>query len=369
MSELCMKEQTVLTIKDVEGVPSEIVKINNEELLPLSLRKECTMEKLNEWLKRRSIPETREGLKEVKEEFGTGWMINKNYLSLSDQYWLKKRTETWKKINYFSNNYSQDIGKMFFTPWQLNQNRFNSDSPDLTTGGVLRKRWAQNPDKTSYLLKAESKATHQEPLSEVLVSVLCEQLGIIQSAGYDLFIEGTTMCSKCENFITPDTDLVTADQIYFDEERKDNESVFDHLLRMCELYDIPDAEEYLKALVFIDKCSGNEDRTLSNIGFIRDINTMKFIGPAPLYDCANAYWNTKSVNNNVVKSNLFGDIDPSVYSFIKNKCDLNFLTRDYGYKKLIGAYPCITDVKKENLIDAISKRNKKMCEKQPDFLR
>lgn len=360
MSELCLKDQVVLTLKDVEGVPSSIVKINNEELLPLCLRKECSFDKLMEWMNQRNIPQNREGLEEMKAEFGDSFLVNKNYASLSDHYWLKKRTENYKKVNYFTNLYSRDIGDMAFKPWVITHNRINSDSPDLTTNGILKKRWVQNPDKTSYLVKAESKITHQEPLNEVLVAVLAEQLGIIDCVKYELHIEGTTMCSKGDNFITWDTDLVPASYIYYQEERQDNETVFDHLLRMCELFDIPNAEDFLNAMVFIDNITANEDRNLSNIAFIRDINTMKFIGPAPLFDCAAAYWNTKKIND-AVKSKLFGDVEVNVFNAMKNKCDLNLLTKDYGFKKLIQSYPCITEVKKENLIAEIKNRNNRLC--------
>ncbi|MBO4847148.1 MAG: hypothetical protein IKS48_09020 [Eubacterium sp.] len=360
MSELCLKDQTVLTLKDVEGVPSDIIRIDNQELLPISLQKECTMEKLVEWLDKRSMPNTREGLDLVKEEFGEDWMRNKNHASLSDHYWLKKRTETYKRINFFDNTYSLDIGNMFFEPWVVPVNKINSNSPDLTTSGVLRKRWYQNPDNSSFLLKAESKETHQEPLSEVLVSVLCEQLQIIDAVKYDLYVEGTTMCSKCDNFITMDTDLVLASHIYYSEPKGDNESVFSHLLKMCEKFDIPGAEEFLQGVVFIDSITGNEDRNLGNIGFIRDINTMKFIGPAPLFDSANAYWNTKNVNN-AVKSKLFGDVESAIFNNLKKKFNLSALSKDYGYKQLITSYPCISPTKKDNLITEISKRNMRLC--------
>ncbi len=361
MSELCLKDQTVLTLKDIEGVPREILKINNPELLPICLKQNCTMENFQKWLKLRGIPDNREGLKEVIERFGSKWLTNKNYLSLSDHYWLKKRTENWKKVNFFTNTYSKNVGNMFFEPWKITRAPSSETSPDLTTNGIVRKKWIQNPDKTSYLVKAGSPETNQDPLNEVLVAALVEQLGVIDCVNYDLTIEGSIMCSKGDNFITVDTDLVPAEQIYYYEAREENESVFNHLVRMCELFDIPNAEEYLKWLVFIDKLTANTDRNLSNIGFIRDVNTMKFIGPAPMFDCGNAYWNTKNINNNAVKSNLFGDVEGNIYNELHKKCDLSSLKKDYGYKKLIHNYPTISNQKKDNLIDAITKRNNRLC--------
>lgn len=360
MSELCLKDEVVLTLKDIEGVPSEIQKIVNPELLPICLKNECTMEQLNKWLESRNMPNNREGLAEVVADFGDKWQINKNFASLNDHYWIKKRSETWKRINFFSNIYSKDIGDIFFTPWTVNK-RIDSFSPDLTTNGLLKKRWLQNADKTSSLVKAASIATKQEPLNEVLVSVLVEQLGIecVKSAGYDFHIEGTTMCSISNNFITLDTELVPAHYIYYTEKREESESIYKHLLKMCELYDIPNAEDFINWVIFIDNITGNEDRNLSNIAFLMDVNTRKFIGPSPLFDCGNAYWNTKSVND-AVKSKMFGDVSAQITESLKKKCKFDEIAGNKGYKKIIWDYPCITDIKKENLCEAIEKRNRNL---------
>ena len=361
MSELFLKNEKVLTLKDIEGVPREVVKVDASELLPLCLKKECTTEKFFEWLGKRNINPQREGLKDIVDKFGDTWLVNKNYLSLSDQYWIRKRDEQWKSENYFTNRYCPDVGDITFSPWHFKGRKINGDSPDLTTNGILKKRWRQNDDKTSYLVKAGSLAAHQEPLSEVLVSVLAEKLGGLKSAGYSLCVEGTQMCSRCDNFIDVSTELVPAAYFYYDEERKPTETVYDHLVHMCEKMEIPGAREYVDWMIFIDNLTGNEDRNLGNIGFIRDIDTMKFIGPAPLYDCGNAYWSTKKVGD-AIKSKFFHGIEGKILSKMKKKYDLEELFRDESYKKLISAYPEITDRKKEKLIDAIEQRNKQLIE-------
>ncbi len=363
MAELWLKNNKVLTIKDIGGVLKDISKVDNPELLPLCLRKECTWETFNKWLKNRSIPDNREGIKEVIEKNGDKWREIKNYASLSDQYWIKKRDETWKKVNFFTNIYPQTIGKLFFEPWGQASKRIE-DTPDQTTNGVLRKRWIQDPEtKKSSLVKAGSRKFKQEPLSEVLVSVFVEQLGKIQSAGYDLYIEGGMMCSICENFITEDTELVPASYIYFDEEKGKNEKCYEHLIKMCEKHEIPEAEEYIKWLIFIDKYTGNTDRNLSNIAFIRDINTMKFIGPSPLYDCGNAYIDTKKMNDNA-RGELFGDVEDNIIKHLKADIDMEAIFKGYGYKKIISTYPDITDTKKENLIGIIGKINNNMLKER-----
>lgn len=365
MSELFLKDEKVMTLKDIDGVPCEIQRVDSPELLPICLESDCSNESFQKWLKYRSIPENREGLKDVIEEHGKTWLDNKNYASLSDHYWIKKRSETYKRVNFFTNVYPKMIGDMFFKPWTLEkQRKYEINSPDLTTGGILMKKWDQNSDKSSYLVKAGSIESHQEPLSEVLVSVLAEQLKIIPCVKYDMWVEGVTICSKCDNFVTIDTDFVPAYQIYESVKRDDSETIYKHLLKMCEKYDIPGAKEFVDGMIFIDSITGNEDRNLSNFGFLRDIKTMKFIGPAPLFDSGSAYWSTKKIND-AVKSKMFGDIESSIMKILKGKVDLSILKNYELFQKLISKYPGITDEKKENLINAIKKRNTILTMEKP----
>ncbi len=360
MSDLYLKDNKVLTLKDVEGVPCEVLRIDAPELLPVFLKDNCTSENFRKWLSQRAIPSTREGLDRMKERFGQEWLVNKSYATLTDQYWIKWRSETWKKVNFFNNIYDKDVGDMAFKPWDMAvQKRYRNNTPDVTTGGILMKRWLQNADRTSFLVKAGSLQTHQEPLSEVLVSVFAEQLNQIPCVKYDMWVEGVTMCSKCDNFITEDLELVPASAIYYKKERREDESIYLHLIRACEEYEIPDAQHFLDWMIFIDNVTGNEDRNLNNIGFLRDSNTMKFIGPAPLYDSGNAYWSTKKIND-AVKSKMFGDVENKIFQNLCGRCDYEGIVKSSSFNKLVESYPGITDEKKENLISAINERNKRL---------
>lgn len=364
MSELFLKDKLVITFRDVGGEPMDIKKVEAPELLPLCLRSKCTMDNVRTWLKKRGMPDKREGLDDMKAEFGDRWLHPKNYLSLTDQYWIRKRTETWKRINFFTNFYSPDIGDMAFKPWTVSGRKINSASPDLTTGGILKKRWLQKEDKTSMLIKASSRAAHQDPLNEVLVSVLTEKLGVVKSAGYDLWIEGTQMCSRCDNFVNENTELVPASYIYFEKPRDEkNENVYTHLLRMCDLYEIEGAKDYIDWVIFIDSLTGNEDRHLTNIAFLRDVNTLKFIGPSPLFDCGNAYWNAKKINGGV-KSKLFGDVEEAIVNTRKEMCDLKGALSNEGVHRLIQDYPGLSDERKDALTAAITERNLRMLNNQ-----
>lgn len=361
MAELWLKENKVLTFRQEGGAAVSIGKIENPELLPLCLSRECTVEKFNIWLGKRSIPVEREGMDEMKKEFsryGTDWNISRNKASLSDHYWIRNRTEEWRRVNFFTRRYSPDIGDMAFKPWCMGKKKIDTNSPDLTTNGILKKRWKQNDDMTSYLVKAGSKITHQEPLSEILVSVLLEQLKIIPFVRYDLCVEGVTICSRCENFIGLNTELVPASYIYFLEERDPKISIYSHLLKMCDKFGIVGAREFIDGMIFIDSITGNEDRNLGNIGFIRDINTLK-ISIAPLFDFGAAYWSSGNINKKI-KSKTFGDVEKRIFEKLKKKCDTDKIMKNSKYKRCIECYPGISFSRKEDLISSISKRNNEL---------
>ena len=123
----------------------------NECYAPFGLIKDDNIDKnnFNKWWKNRQIPASRNGLKEFlyksdlydKDNFDL--LDAKAYcLSLSDQYWVKKVDEDilWEDINFFDNEFSEDIGKILFdggkTPLKLNLN-----TPDMTSNGNYEKRW------------------------------------------------------------------------------------------------------------------------------------------------------------------------------------------------------------------------------------
>ena len=142
-----------------------------------------------------------------------------------------------------------------FYPWRATR-RIRNLSPDLTTGGISKKRWRQNKDNTSYLIKAGSTATHTSPLSEILVSILCEKLEI-PCVKYDLCVEGTEICSRCDNMITEDTELVSAADIYHLGPRRDGETPYAHLLHECKKLEIPDAEKRINHIILVGNLTGN----------------------------------------------------------------------------------------------------------------
>ena len=85
----------------------------------------------------------------------------------------------------------------------------------------------------------------QEPLNEVMASVICERLGI-PYVSYDLTWEEDLPYSICADFVTKQTELVSAWHIMQTRKKGNDVSIYQHYINCCETYSMfGDAEEYI----------------------------------------------------------------------------------------------------------------------------
>lgn len=272
----------------------------NEDYAPFGLIKMNEIDKVefNKWWKNRQIPASRKGLKEVlhnsnvydKDNFDL--LDAKAYcLSLSDQYWVKGVDEeiSWESINFFDNEFSEDIGKILFNGGKTALN-LNLNTPDMTSNGNYEKRW-KIIDGERYLLKAGSKIYNQEPFNELIATKLYERLlNKDEYVEYSVIFDDDKAISKCKNFITKNTELVPAWKINEYYEFLDDEDKYTHYIRCLNNLGIKDAETLTDKIIVCDYIIANKDRHFNNFGVIRDVNTLKFIGVAPIFDNGCSLW-------------------------------------------------------------------------------
>jgi hypothetical protein len=284
---------------------AKVTKILNPEYLPVSLsvNSQTFRADLNEWFGGRSIPASRDGLRDALDrisQISDECYFNKNQLiikalglSLSDQYWINPEGNlSWEEVNFFNNPFSDDVGEIFFGGVAADDKELDFMSPDNTSDGWLKKRW-RIIDEKRCLIKAGSGVIAQEPVNEALASKMLEKLGTIPYVKYELHIAGDKPFCVCENFITPETELVTANQISNYEKRPNHVSKYEHLLNCCAKLGINGAREYMDFMLVFDNLIMNEDRHLNNFGAIRNVDTLKFEGMAPLFDSGTSFWNNE----------------------------------------------------------------------------
>ena len=173
-------------------------------------------ERLEGWWNERSIPASRTGVKNLLEAAGVPdarMLTTKSLgLSLSDHYWIRPEGShiEWDAVNFFDNPFSDDIGDLLFgKPKRMD---IDYKSPDSTSDGNLMKRWRLIGGRRC-LVKSGS-GNMQEPANEVVASRIMDVLGI-DHAKYSILRDGNALYSVCEDFVTKDTELVSAHEVYW----------------------------------------------------------------------------------------------------------------------------------------------------------
>lgn len=279
------KNTPVLEVEYMSGVGvfTNIYALYNTDYMPYHLYVSCV--ELSEWFKNRGIPSFRDQLDLLMHRLNVhapSELLDKAFgLSLSDQYWLKPidLDISYDKINFFENDfeYAPFMDASLSKNSDCIQNESSLYSPNNTTDGMLRKAWIIE-DGIRYLLKGGYKSETLQPFNEVLASEICRRLGF-DHVEYSLAIYKDMVVSKCPCFIDINTELVTGRQIM-----DDSIDDYDSYIKKLESEGIEDARIKMENMFILDYLMLNEDRHLNNFGIIRNVNTLKWVDVAPIFD-------------------------------------------------------------------------------------
>lgn len=286
----------LLELDESTGTISGVSEVFAPEHLPVGIgfvQGRVDRASLNAWWTGRSIPASRSGLREALDVLGIPFpqlLLTKSYgLSLSDQYWIRPEDVRlrWEDVNFFDNPFSEDIGNILFGEVE-NREEFQLSSPDNTSDGWLKKKWAILGGKRC-LVKGGSGAIQQEPYNEVLASAVMRRLSV-PHVPYTLMLHREYPYSVCEDFVTRDTELVSAWRIAQTRKKPNHESAYQHFVNCCDALGITRMPDFLDRMLTIDYIIANEDRHMNNFGAIRKADTLEWTGPAPVYDCGTSLW-------------------------------------------------------------------------------
>ena len=276
-----------LTIDEKGGTLIDVHDVRTPEHLPVGTRHGDGVDvvDLRSWWGGRSIPASRPGISEVLFRLGMtdakALPMRSMGLSLSDHYWVRPAGSvvSWEDVNFFDNPFSEDLGDLLFGH-DIRFGELNPSSPDITTDGNLKKRW-KNIDGRRCLIKTGSDMIFQEPFNEVAASILMTAGGIPHT-DYRLVYEDGMPCSVCEDFVSRDTELVTAHSILKSSDTP-WESVLDAYVGACDRSGL-DITASVDRMIALDHIIANTDRHLNNFGIIRDAETLEWLSAAPTYD-------------------------------------------------------------------------------------
>ena len=283
-------EVAKLELDDETGIIRRIESVMSAEHIPVGVPVKkgiADRSELNKWWTDRSIPASRSGVREALETLeltDTKILLIRCFgLSLSDQYWIRPEGTglTWEKINFFDNSFSDDMGDVLFGKPNKAED-FDFSSPDNTSDGYLKKRWKIINGKRC-LIKGGSNLERQQPFNEVIASKIMDRLGI-DHAPYSILWEDDEPYSVCEDFVTRDTELISAWRIMQTQKKDNSTPVYRHFVNCCKSLGVPDVVPALDRMIVLDYIIANEDRHLNNFGLLRNAATLEWLGFAPIYD-------------------------------------------------------------------------------------
>jgi hypothetical protein len=276
------EEGNVVTVKDVF----------QPDHLPLS----CVMEdgkinskRLSQWWDERGIPASREHFRAIMAEIGvTGknrLLLECNGLSLTDHYWIVNENEPkkWKDVNFYENEFDRGIGGLFFNRKKPDRD-YNRYTPDISSDGNLRKRWEVDNNGCRVLIKAGKSPYMQEPVNEVIASLLCKRLNI-PHVSYSLEFEDGEPVSKCANMTNADVEFVEAIRVYYTREPSYFENnKYKHYCGCALRLGVKNNTEMLDRMLLLDYLILNHDRHFKNFGILRNSQTLNSVEAAPIFD-------------------------------------------------------------------------------------
>lgn len=296
--ELYHKNIPVLSVEydNNTGNFGKIISINNEKHIPVGIKgiKNGNLSfGLQFWWKSRLIPLNRKGFKLRHPEIDKLFLDNPGF-NLSDQYWIKKEGSdlTWKKGNFFTNSFNENIGKYITEEKNNPHTDISAGSPDLFSNGEQDKRWRIIRGKR-YLIKYGCSPYYEQPFNEVLASEICRRLGF-SYVPYSFLVKDNSepvIYSSCPCFVDEHTEFVPAGFVQYATEKNKSISSYDHLLQCCVqlgMNDLNTIKKDLTGMVVLDYIIGNTDRHYGNFGFIRDAETLEWKGPASNFDTGNS---------------------------------------------------------------------------------
>ena len=322
-----------ISIDAVSGAILRVSKPVNPELLPLGGCINSAM--LRKWWQRRAVPVGQGKIQRILEQMGIStpqeYLVKNLGLSLTDHYWIKPLNMElgWKDINLFTNDFRDPVGDMQFdldldVVQDLPANAF---SPSSSTQGDLTKKWIIADGKRC-LVKGNHGSNSQESLNEIAATLLHQKQGRVPYVSYSTIRLGDNqqIYCVCESFTSDEVELIPAIDIV-ESTKKDNAmSMYEHFIHVCTKHEMDEGvvRTFLEYQILADFVLTNTDRHLNNFGVLRNVNTLEFIGMAPIFDSGNSmFWQNPRLPEysdlTDIAVNSFRNTEKKMLQLIRNK--------------------------------------------------
>lgn len=275
------------------------------------------LEKMIQWWGMRAVPASRTAIQEVLRRSGclnTSLYLAKNLaLSMTDTYWVCPSDANLKYDQVkFLNLVDYNEGKI---PYH------NATSYDYNAslGGQMEKYWDLD-QPVPVLVKESIKYYGQQSVNEIFAT----HIHTLQDSGIPFVrysaeaVEGYGIISRCNAFTSNRVELISAYELVESQKAPNSCSLYDHYINLCAHCGISrDAiQEFMDYQTMTDFIISNTDEHLANFGVLRDADTMRLIGPAPIFDSGNSMFFN---DNRTIPYSRAGLLERPITSFYKTE--------------------------------------------------
>lgn len=256
---------------------------DRRDVFPVDL--ELSGEGIERWLSGRIIPGNRECVGTILASLELSITDLKGIidvclgLSLNDSYWVPQRgfEGSFAEYNLFQNRFDEALSIISYVGWGHELSGIGT-TPELTTGGMLRKGWHYSDSRGIWLYKSGTSGfanAGNEPYSEFMAYQIARKMGL-RAVPYEMVNWHGMLASKCRLFTDIDTSFVPIGRVV---RTGGLDACLDFYRSLGDDY----YQELVSMLIF-DAVIVNEDRHYGNFGLLRDNRSGKYVSPAPIFD-------------------------------------------------------------------------------------
>ena len=277
----------------------------------------CDIKKIQKWWEMRAVPASRATMQQVINNancLNTEIYLAKNLgLSMTDTYWIKPSGIDLSFDNVkFANLAAYSHGKIPY-------HNATSYDPNASLGGQMEKYW-DLMHKTPILVKESYKYYGQQSINEVFASIVhSRQPSNVEFVRYTAeMTEDRGVQCKCPAFTSENIELLSAYEMVESRKIQNSQALYDEYINICveNGIDYNQIQEFMDYQTMTDFLITNTDEHLLNFGVLRDPNTMKLIGPAPIFDSGNSMFYSDGRKTPYTRA---GILDIPITSFYKRE--------------------------------------------------
>lgn len=214
-------------------------------------------------------------LKDWRMDTPDGFLQMSHALGLNDTLWVRPEVSTlrWTDVSLYANPFNDIAARTAFEA-ESGWPRPSSTSPEFTMDGSYPKCWCKETDG---ILMYKTGSTGLEPYAEFMAAHIAKTMQDVRVVEYGLKKSKSRLCSTCRLFTDESTGFVPAARLLPQNAPHNMTNALD----LCS--GLGFGQEFCD-MVVLDAITFNQDRHMSNFGFLVDNDTFRIKSFAPLFD-------------------------------------------------------------------------------------